>query len=102
MAATASAQLIEARAEAKRLRLEIQERADEGGADDDDQLAMQQIREDLQVKLDRSEQHLAYISLYLPISPYISLGEARPLGAASAGGGAQAGQGEMWRRYREM
>jgi len=56
-AATATAQLLEARAEAKRLRLEIQERADEGGADDDDQLAMQQMRQDLQVKLDRSEQH---------------------------------------------
>ena len=56
-AATASAQLLEARTEAKRLRLEIQERADEGGADDDDQLAMQQMRQDLQVKLDRSEQH---------------------------------------------
>ena len=49
--------MLEARAEAKRLRLEVQARADEGGADDDDQLAMQQVRQDLQVKLDRSEQH---------------------------------------------
>ena len=72
MAATASAQLIESRAEAKRLRLEIQERADEGGADDDDQLAMQQMREDLQVKLDRSEQHRQEV--------------ARKLGKARCGG----------------
>ena len=63
-AQTATAQLHEARAEAKRLRQEKDEAALEatsaGGnaaGDDNDHLALEAARQDLQSKLDRSEQH---------------------------------------------
>ena len=58
-AQTATAQLHEARAEAKRLRQEKDEAALDAsaGVDDDDTLAIEAARQDLQSKLDRSEQH---------------------------------------------